>query len=289
MSTLKFSKPIITAHSGCEGTGIDTMESIDKALFYGADAIEIDVRLDPFGDMRISHDPLSIEDYLQKNLLANVFQRVRTTSLLINFDLKEEAALYKTLDAARNDGFPMERLIFTGCTTPVRLVNDPELTRKANFFINLEELLKYVFEHHKEEFSREVFQMLMEEPFLILIDEDSEIPDMYFSKPVSISQKIYAISRTVREKIYEDAVRSYQETKAAAVNLPKFLLYTRIAEIMKASEIPLSVWTVNEPEMVRRCLEAGACNITTQKIQMTKQILEQNELIPGSTPEIPAE
>ena len=37
---------MITAHSGCEGTGIDTMESIEKALEFGADAIEIDVRMD---------------------------------------------------------------------------------------------------------------------------------------------------------------------------------------------------------------------------------------------------
>lgn len=289
MTTKDFSKPIITAHSGCEGTGIDTMESIEKALFYGADAIEIDVRLDPFGDMRISHDPLSIEDYLQKNLLDNVFQRVRTTSLLINFDIKEKAALYKTLDAASNDGFPMDRLIFTGCTAPDQLINDPQLARRANFFINLEELLKYVFVCHKEEFRKDVFQTLMEEPFLILIDEDNEFPDIYFSESVTIRQKIYAISKIVREKIYEDTVRIYQETKAAAVNLPKVLLYTRMVEIMKACDIPLSVWTVNEPDMVRRCLEAGARNITTQKIQMTKQILEQYELIPGSTPETPAE
>ena len=75
---------MITAHSGCEGTGIDTMESIEKALEFGADAIEIDVRMDPFGDLRISHDPLSLEDYLRKNPLADVFQRVQSSSLLIN-------------------------------------------------------------------------------------------------------------------------------------------------------------------------------------------------------------
>ena len=43
------SAPIITAHSGCEATEIDSLDSIDKALEYGADAIEIDVRADPSG------------------------------------------------------------------------------------------------------------------------------------------------------------------------------------------------------------------------------------------------
>ena len=268
-------KPMITAHSGCEGTGIDTMESIEKALEFGADAVEIDVRMDPLGDLRISHDPLSLEDYLRKNPLADVFQRVQSSSLLINFDLKEKAALYKTLDAARDFGFPTERLVFSGCTTPVQLVNDPELALSANFFLNLEEVLKYVYDHRKEEFSREVFSMLMDDPYVILIDEDNSIPNVYLSEAVRLRQKVYAISRTLREKIYEDTVRIYQETRAAAVNMPKFLLWTRIAELLQKSSIPLSVWTVNEPELVRRCLEINVCNITTRKIQLTKQILEQ--------------
>ena len=266
---------MITAHSGCEGTGIDTMESIEKALEFGADAIEIDVRMDPFGDLRISHDPLSLEDYLRKNPLADVFQRVQSSSLLINFDLKEKAALYKTLDAARDFGFPTERLVFSGCTTPVQLVNDPELALRANFFLNLEEVLKYVYDHRKEEFSREVFSMLMDDPYVILIDEDNNIPDVYLSEAVKLRQKVYAISRTLREKIYEDTVRIYQETRAAAVNMPKFLLWTRITELLQAGSIPLSIWTINEPELVRRCLEINVCNITTRKIQLTKQILEQ--------------
>ncbi len=270
---MNMNKPMITAHSGCEGTGIDTMESIEKALIYGADAIEIDVRMDPFGDLRISHDPLSLEDYLRKNPLADVFQRIRETSLLINFDLKEPEALYKTLQAASNFGFPMERLIFSGCTTPLQLTNDPELTRKANFYLNLEEVLKYVYDHRKEELSREVFTMLMDDPFVILIDEDNAMPDIYLTETVKLRQKIYAISRTLREKIYEDTVRIYQETHAAAVNFPKFLLWTRIAEMLKAGNIPLSVWTVNEPELVQRCLEIGVRNITTRRIILTKQVL----------------
>ena len=266
-------KPLITAHSGCEGTGIDTMESVEKALLFGADAVEIDVRMDPFGDLRISHDPLSIEDYFKKNPLEDLFRRVLPTSLLINFDLKEEAALYKTIDAAHDFGFPTERLIFSGRTTPVQLTNDPELADKAGFFLNLEEVLKYVYHHRKEEFSREVFSMLMEDPFFIFIDEGSSSPELYLSRAVSIRQKIYAISRTLKEKILEDTVRIYQEIRAAAANLPKFLLWTSIDEKLKAGNIPLSVWTVDEPETIRRCLESGVHNITTRKIRLAKQIL----------------
>ncbi len=265
---------MITAHSGCEGTGIDTMESIEKALEFGADAVEIDVRMDPFGDLRISHDPLSLEDYLRKNPLEDVFRMVLPTSLLINFDIKEQAALYKTLDAAQNYGFPTERLIFSGCTTPVQLTNDSAIAQKANFFLNLEEVLKYIYVNRKEEFRREIFLMLMEEPFIILIDENSELPDVYLSEAVKFRHKIDAVSRTLREKIFEDMIRTYQETMAAAANMPKFLLWSHAIDILKAGNIPLSVWTVNEPELVRRCIETGVYNITTRRIRSARQILD---------------
>ena len=267
-------KPMITAHSGCEGTGIDTMESIEKALEFGADAVEIDVRMDPFGGLRISHDPLSLEDYLRKNPLEDVFRMVLPTSLLINFDIKEQAALYKTLDAAQDYGFPTERLIFSGCTTPVQLTNDSAIAQKANFFLNLEEVLKYIYVNRKEEFRREVFLMLMEEPFIILIDENSELPDVYLSEAVKFRHKIDAVSRTLREKIYEDMICTYQETMAAAANMPKFLLWSHAIDILKAGNIPLSVWTVNEPELVRRCIETGVYNITTRRIRSARQILD---------------
>ena len=45
--------PMITAHSGCEETEIDSMESIELALEYGADAIEVDVRVDHNKELRI--------------------------------------------------------------------------------------------------------------------------------------------------------------------------------------------------------------------------------------------
>ena len=165
---------MITAHSGCEGTGIDTMESIEKALEIGADAIEIDIRMDPFGSLRVSHDPLSLEDYLVKDPLEEVFRRVSASSMKINFDLKEPKALYETLQAAKTFGFPAERMILTGCTRPDRLLEDRGLPGCADFFINISHVLRYVYIHRKDEFSTELFTMLMEEP-LILVTEVCEL------------------------------------------------------------------------------------------------------------------
>ncbi len=255
---------MITAHSGCEGTGIDTMDSIEKALEVGADAIEIDVRMDPFGELRISHDPLSIDDYLRKNPLEDVFRKVKPTSMLINFDIKESAALAKTLRDAYAYGFPTERLIMTGSTGPDDLMDDRGLIGKASFFLNIAHVLRYVYTHRKEDFTAEMYMLLMEQPLMLVIDEDTEIPEIYLSDAARIRQKLYAISKTLKEKICEDTVRAYQESGSKAVNFPKILLGTKFISAMKSAGIPLSVWTVDDPDLIRRCLNMEVLNITTR-------------------------
>ena len=271
-------QPLITAHSGCEGTLIDTMDSIEKALEFSADAIEIDIRLDPFGDLRISHDPLSIEDYIKKDPLHDVFRRIQNTSLLINFDVKEPEALFKTLDAAAEFGFSSERLIFTGKVDPDLMLNDRSLAGRANFFLNIEEVLKYVYCHRKEELTKELFTMLMEDPMIILIDESASNSEVYLSESIRIRQKMYAVTKTLREKVIEDTVRVYQDTGAMASNLPKTLLRTGIIDAFRSGSIPLSVWTVNEEDLIKRCLEIGVHNITTRRVQLTKAICSRNSL-----------
>ena len=275
MAFMNKNKPMVTAHSGCEGTGIDTMDSIEKALEFGADAIEIDIRMDPFGDLRISHDPLSIEDYFRKNPLEDVFRMIKPTSLLINFDIKEQEALYKTLDAALDFGFPTERLIFTGCTDPDLLIGNAGITGKANFFLNLEKVLISVILNRKEEFGRDIVQTLTSQPYVILLDDKTEIPNIFLPEAVELRHKIETISGILSEKIFEDTVLTYRKTGAAAANLPKFLLVTDIAKMLKSDDIALSVWTVDEPDLIQKCVETGVQNITTRRIGLTKQILKQ--------------
>lgn len=263
---------MITAHSGCEGTGIDTMDSIEKALAYCADAVEIDIRIDPLGELRISHNPLSLEDYFKKNPLADVFDLVRPTSLLINFDIKERAALYKTLDAAQAFGFPTERLIFTGCTNPKQLLDDQDLSKRASFFLNLEEILKYIYQQRREEFNKELFSALIKDPYIIWIDEENAIPNIFLVESTKIPEKLYAVSKSIRGKVIEDTLRILQDTGAAAVNMQKFLLWTQIDEMLQSGNVPLSVWTVDDTKTMHHCLEENVYNITTHFIQSAQRI-----------------
>ena len=257
-------KTMITAHSGCEGTGIDTMDSIEKALEIGSDAVEIDVRIDPLGNLRVSHDLLSLEEYLEKNQLEKVFQRVFSTSLKVNFDIKEPKAIQKTIQAAKDFGFPSERLILTGCADPDILLDDTDLRGEASFFLNLERFLKYIYVHRRAEFGEELYAALMEDPLVLVIDANDPLPNAYLYDTSRIQQKFYAAVKTLKEDIFEDILRVFQETQAKAINLPKILLKTKFIKKLSDAGIPLSVWTVDEPDLMQLCLKMGVYNITTR-------------------------
>ena len=243
-------EPKITAHSGCEETPIDSLESIDKALELGADAIEVDVRADPEGTLRISHNAVSQEEYYEKVTLRTVLDRIRFTGLAINFDIKEQAALYKTLEEAEMLGFPRERLIFSGCTGPEQLARDRRLTERGRFFMNIEEVMKFVHLRKCPDADIERFSVLMNDPWTVVKERGMEIPEEWI----------------------EDTVRLYRLVRADAVNLSKKILDSPLADALRADGFPLSVWTVNEPEIVRKCLDMKVYNITTRQVRQAVEL-----------------
>ena len=242
--------PMITAHSGCELTEIDTLASIDAALLLEADAVEVDVRVDTKGELWVSHDVLLQNEYLTKLTLREVFDKLRDTRLLVNCDIKEQGALYKVFEEAEKYAFPGDRLILSGCTGPEQLARDRSITERGRICLNIEEVLKFVYLYRKQEISMDRFILLMNDPWLILKENGMQIEDAWI----------------------EDTIRCYQMLKAAAANIPKFLLDTKLAVGLKDAGIPLSVWTVNEPEIVRSCLSAGVQNITTRMVRQAIEI-----------------
>lgn len=236
--------PYITAHSGCEGTPRDSLESIERAVQLGADIVEMDVRRGPDGVLRVSHNPLSGEKYEKKPPLEAVFLRLRDTELSLNCDMKEAAALYGALDMAASFGFDRERLILSGCTSPEQIARDPALTRRARLYVNVEEILKFLyFQRYQTGFPAE-FRALMADPWLALQ------------------------SRPVPEAWLEEVVQFAKTFRVQGVNLPFRLLTDVFVEKMQKGAVPFSVWTVNEPEKIERCVRAGAENITTLEVRM---------------------
>ncbi len=241
---------MITAHSGCEDTEIDSLESVEAAAACGVDAIEIDVRADSKGVLRISHNEVSQQEYDEKLTLRSVLETVRPTNLAVNFDIKEQQALYKTLDEAEAMGFERERLIFSGCTGPEQLARDRKLAERGRFFLNIEEVLKFLYFQKRSSYAIEHFTELMNTPWRFVREED----------------------RSVSETYIDDTIALFHQLSAEAANVPKYMLGTLFLDRMRQEGIPLSVWTLSEPDLIRLCLDQGVRNITTRDVRLVLEI-----------------
>ena len=241
---------IITAHSGCEGTETDSMESIDIALELGADAVEVDVRVDHEGILRISHNSVSQQEFLGKPTFREVLERVVPTGLMINCDIKEQKALYRTLDEAARAGLGKDRLILSGCTGPEQLARDRELKEQAKIFLNAEEVIKFIYFRQEIDFDMSRFSELMNDPWILIREKGEEYQADYAAETAGL----------------------FRQLAPDAANISKTLLGTPLFDALRDSGIPFSVWTVKEPEIVRQCLDLDVLNITTRDVRQALDI-----------------
>lgn len=133
---------IITAHSGCEGTPDNSMESIRKAIELGADCVEIDIQADGRGGLWLAHDAL--DDYSDAVPLDAALRVISQSGTAVNCDIKQEALLVPVLEAARAAGIPRDRLIFSGSVDVGRLRNDASIVRRARIFLNLTQIAPHL-------------------------------------------------------------------------------------------------------------------------------------------------
>jgi glycerophosphoryl diester phosphodiesterase len=55
--------------------------------------------------------------------------------------------------------------------------------------------------------------------------------------------------------------------KVAGLNLPYWCMTDWLAEACRENGIFFSVWTVNDPDKIERCIRLGAGNITTRAVR----------------------
>ena len=132
----------ITAHSGCEGTPDNSMESIWKGIELGADFVEIDIRMDQHGRMWLTHD--EPENFTALVPLETALRTIKESGIDVNCDLKEESLLYPVLEAAEAIGIPREKLVFSGSVNVGLLKKDPDIIKRARIFLNIEQIFPFL-------------------------------------------------------------------------------------------------------------------------------------------------
>jgi len=135
---------MITAHSGCEGTGKNSMEYLRLAMQLPIDVLEIDVRKAKDGQLLLSHDPIGEKPLLT---LEEAFAALKSSRLHINCDLKEYNLEEDVLACAEKCGMDISRILFTGSVTDCR--HFMSLKKGVAVHINAEELVPDFYDRVK--------------------------------------------------------------------------------------------------------------------------------------------
>lgn len=135
--------PMITAHTGNDGTPANSIESVEKSISIGADAFEVDIRRDENSVLVLSHDSGDQRDYDKCIRLTEVLEILaKHPNIRMNCDLKEDGLPLEVAAMADNFGIGRERLIMTGTITPSFLKQHPEVAGKADIYLNIEYFLE---------------------------------------------------------------------------------------------------------------------------------------------------
>jgi glycerophosphoryl diester phosphodiesterase len=233
--------PLITAHSGCEGTDPNSRDHLEAAIDSGADVVEVDVRSAADGICVLSHDETiacddgknpAIRQSAANDLVRRAPGLLRLSEVLawaeargvsLNLDLKEDAAV-PSFFASRGKGRVGPGIVFSGC--------GPETARLVKSF-----------------------------------DDAARIVLEAGQLPVGGSEKSY---REAASKICDLAV----DLGCCGLNVDRAVCSPSLFAIAATRFLPVYVYTVDEEAELGVFAAAGAFSITTHRVGAARRILE---------------
>jgi glycerophosphoryl diester phosphodiesterase len=233
----------ITAHSGCDGTKQDSLESVRAGILNGADAVEVDVRSNGEGALILSHDRDESRTYQGHASLADVFElAVRNKRIGVNCDLKERETVRAVLHLAEEMGMGPDQLILTGSSVPSMLAADPEIAEKAAVWLNIEGI--------GEDYYRTGAEVL--KPFRHLITDSS-----------SGDKLLRALAGHI-DALIDPIITDCRRLGVRAVNMPFIEELTPFMPRFITGGLQVSVWTLNKRESLDQAFGLGVLNVTTR-------------------------
>ncbi|WP_018526452.1 glycerophosphodiester phosphodiesterase [Alkalispirochaeta alkalica] len=249
-----FQKVLVTAHTGCEGTKPNTVESFRAALDTEADLIEVDIRSSRDGVPLLHHDAeltnsrgerLRIADVTSEEArafvaydpdllppLEGILELVRGRSCLVNLDLKDPGSLGYLRNLLVSWKLE-DSVVFTGCNAEWAEMITRESPR---------------------------FQVMLNAP------EPGEIP---------LAMEDYQLYT-------EQVCRSARQAGCCGINLHHRLCQPSLVDYANRRFLPVSVWTVNDGETMRSLIDQGVSSITTMEPGKLQK-LQEELLLEGSS------
>lgn len=258
----------ITAHSGCDGTAADSIESVSAGIRNGADGVEVDVRYNGRGELILSHDRDKTGEYPGHPGLAEAFELVRKDGRIgINCDIKERETVPTVLKLAGKMGLGPDQLILMGSSVPSMLEQDREIVKKAAVWLNIEEIIR--------DFYRTGAKAM--EPFRSLVGDDVRGE---YNVLQALGENFDILIGPVMDECHRLGVK--------AVNMPFVEQFIPSISRFMDGGLRVSVWTLNEAEALKRAFGLGVLNVTTRNTPLAVEIRKENgnmrEILPnGST------
>jgi len=256
----------ITAHSGCEGTPMDSVESVEAAIRLGADAAEVDVRRGA-GSLVLSHDRRGEAEYASRPRLEQVFALVAPRAgMKVNCDIKEADVIPDVLALAARYGLDSGRLVLSGSVHPAYLRENPRVLERARVALNLEQALAelYLEGLPARERTAQTCALVRGTPWPYVREMAGEA-----------------------DAHLERACGMCVELGVWTLNVPYALLTQERMERIRARGVRLSVWTVNDEEWIRSMLACGVASLTTLRVGLALAIRRGMEPGPGTRTEPP--
>lgn len=242
-------KPLVWAHRGASGYAPEnTLESFRKAVELNADGVELDVHLTKDNELVVIHD-----EYINRTSDGTGAVKDMTLAELRRYNYNRTHPEYTHCD------IPTMREVFE-LLKPTGLTIDIELKTGIFFYPGIEKaILDLTAEFGMEDrvcyssFNHESLMRLKE------LKPDAEIGFLYADGIIDFP--VYAHSHG-----------------ADAINPALYnLLLANVFEQCRDLNLDINVWTVNEPEHIRLCIEHGVHSIISNYPDRVRDILHEYE------------
>jgi glycerophosphoryl diester phosphodiesterase len=250
------SRTLITAHSGCLDSGPNTVESVRLGLVRGGDFSEVDVRLTSDGEVILWHDKeIGTKNHGTFRINGISYKKLKELEsedeLILKHEKAEITLLSEALDSLKNVEGKLNLDIKDDFSIPVLT----EIVRSKNF-------THRVVVSGCKKISAAYFKTSYPD-FQVLLNADTR----------GLEQKGRENPEEIQAICDEAALSS-----CCGINIEYKYCTPLLVDMAKKSFLPVSVWTINDSEDMKKFIHMGVNNITTIYPDILKSIIEKEGL-----------